>query len=156
MSRRSGEVTVGIVGTGLIGKERLKAIRTLSGLGRPCWCVGLCDPIAPDLRETAERFGVQAVGSLEALLDLRPDWVVVATPHDIAPGIAEACLRAGRRVLVEKPLGRSLAESRRIVTAASEPDQLWIGFNYRFFAGLRRAMEDHRRRDTSGNWCPPR
>jgi predicted dehydrogenase len=56
--------------------------------------------------------------------------------------LLRAILPSGVRVLVEKPLGRSLAEACSIVTQTRSAEQLLVGFNYRFFPGIRRALCD--------------
>ena len=72
---------------------------------------------------------------LDGLIALRPDWFVVATPHDRAVQIVPRLLATGARVLVEKPLGRSAAEAVSLARGAA-PGQLWVGLSYRFFAGV--------------------
>jgi predicted dehydrogenase len=138
------EVRVGVLGAGLIGNERLKALDRLARAGRRCTCVGLVDPVPGPLAETSARFGVPAFGSLDELLKAKPDWVVVATPHNVAGDLTIRALRAGCRVLIEKPPGRSSAEARRLLSEAGNPERLAVGFNYRFFAGLRALLGDAR------------
>jgi predicted dehydrogenase len=64
-------------------------------------------------------------------------------PHDTAVEITLAALQGGAQVLLEKPMGRDLQEARQLFQAGGE--RLRIGFNYRFFPGIRRALQDVRR-----------
>ena len=48
------------------------------------------------------------------------DLVVVATPMDSHASIASAALRAGKHVLLEKPMAGTLAEADELVTTANE------------------------------------
>src|SRR5260370_42466957 len=45
---------------------------------------------------------------------------------------------------MEKALGRSLEEARGIAGAGSRPEQLYVGFNYRFYEGIAAVIEDVR------------
>jgi 1,5-anhydro-D-fructose reductase (1,5-anhydro-D-mannitol-forming) len=49
----------------------------------------------------------------------RVDAVVVAVPPTLHPAIVEAACRAGKPLLVEKPLATSLAEARHIASMLS-------------------------------------
>lgn len=86
--------------------------------------------------------GIDIVPTVDALLAHNPDLVTIAIPHDVAGGVAIQCLNAGVNVLMEKPLGRDLAEATLISSAQQRHGQLTVGFNYRFFAGIRRLIED--------------
>src|SRR4051812_22840692 len=60
------------------------------------------------------------------------DVVEIATPNDTHAQIAIAAARAGKMVMCEKPLGRSVAESESMVRAVEEakvPNMVW--YNYR-------------------------
>lgn len=80
------------------------------------------------------------VASLDALLDLRPDAVVVALPHGL---LAEAALRviaAGRYLLLEKPVATRLDDARAVVAAARDAGVgAMVNFNHRFREEYRRA-----------------
>ena len=75
---------------------------------------------------------------------LKPDWVIVATPHDIAVELVEQILPWGSRILMEKPFGRSLSEAQCLASQIRYPGQLWLGLNYRFFPGIAQAISDAR------------
>ena len=127
---------IGLVGLGLIGRERLRAA-TANGLT----VVGGVDVQAtPATLDNS----IELVPTVDELLEREPHLITVAVPHDIAGAIAIRCLEAGANVLIEKPLGRTLDEGSAIAAAQQRPGQLTVGFNYRFFAGVRELIEDVR------------
>lgn len=63
---------------------------------------------------------VPAFATLEALLDAKPDVVVIATPPDSHLPVALAALRAGAHVFCEKPLANSVEEADVIAAAAQK------------------------------------
>ena len=70
------------------------------------------------------------------------DIVVVATPNAFLAEVSVAALGAGKHVLLEKPMGRSLQEARAIAAAASKSGKrVKVGFNHRYHPAIRRAHE---------------
>jgi len=136
-------IRIGVVGAGLIGRERILAIGELVRGELPVQLIGICDSTRPLLEAAAQEFGVPGFDQVEQLLSLEPDWVVVALPHDTSVPIALEILKRGYCVLLEKPMGRDLHEARQLFEAGG--DKLRVGFNYRFFAGIRHAIQDARR-----------
>jgi predicted dehydrogenase len=135
-------IRVSIVGLGLIGSERLRAVETLRRRGRAVGIDVCYDPFNPNLASILQGTGYEISTSLDGLIARRPDLVVVAVPHDVGPAIVRKLLSCGLKVLMEKPLGRSLDEARTIAACRAEPDQLWIGHNFRFFAGIGLLLDD--------------
>lgn len=70
-------------------------------------------------KELADRFGVRAYDDVDALF-ADVDAVAVALPPDIQAGLALRAARAGRHLLLDKPLSLSAAEGRAVVEAARE------------------------------------
>ena len=67
------------------------------------------------------RSGVDVTDSVEAVLERDDiDAVAIATPARTHQGIAESALRAGKHVLVEKPLSDSVEHGRSIVELAAD------------------------------------
>jgi predicted dehydrogenase len=62
----------------------------------------------------------------------------------VAVNLAERILPTGAKILMEKPFGRSLAEAEKLAGQMLEPDQIVVGFNYRFFPGIATLMADAR------------
>jgi predicted dehydrogenase len=130
---------VGIVGCGLIGRKRAEALRSQDSL------VGCVDVVSETAERLATDFGGRNCSSVEELLELEPQVVVVATSHDQLTPLAEQALDAGAHVLVEKPAGLGTAQIERLSRAADRSGRhVKVGFNHRFYPGLARvAAEVH-------------
>ncbi|WP_233582050.1 MULTISPECIES: Gfo/Idh/MocA family protein [unclassified Asaia] len=106
---------VGIVGAGHFGRfHALKA--------RDCpreQLVALYDPDPARAKNVAEEAGCTMAMSLEGLID-QVDAVIVAAPAEHHFPVASACLRAGRHVLVEKPIAATLEEAQALAELARE------------------------------------
>jgi len=72
------------------------------------------------------------------------DVVCVATPNGFLAEISIAALRAGKHVLLEKPMGRNLHEARAIAAAAAQAPgrHLKVGFNHRYHPAVARAHQE--------------
>lgn len=135
-------IQVGVVGAGLIGRERLDAVKKLSARGRPVQIGGVYDANSELTRKASVDFETKAHTSLEDLLAADYDLVVIALPHDITVPVALRALQTRSQVLVEKPMGRDLREADMLIEAGG--DRLRNGFNYRFYPGIRQALKDAR------------
>jgi predicted dehydrogenase len=127
---------VGIIGCGLIGAKRAAALGGDTLIG----CFDLDEPAADAL---ASRLGGTRCRTLDELLELDLDAVVVAVTHDgLAPAACHA-LRSGAHVLVEKPAGIGVAEIDRIEEAADAAQRrVKVGFNHRFHPATARAVAE--------------
>jgi predicted dehydrogenase len=127
-----------VVGAGLIGKRRaIEASRHPETR-----CVAVADPDAARAAEVAAAAGAAPAADWRAMLG-ECDVVVAATPNGYLADIAVTALEAGKHVLIEKPMGRNLAEARRMRDAAARAGRvLKIGFNHRYHPAI---AEAHRR-----------
>ena len=70
------------------------------------------------------------------------DVVDVVTPHDSHCEITVAALQAGKHVICEKPMGRTLAEADAMLAAAQEAGRrLLISMPQLYYPAIRRAKE---------------
>ena len=138
-------IRVAIIGAGLIGKERIKAINALHRKGKEIVVSGIYDPYVKNQGEISKEFLVNFYQTLDSLFQDNPNWIFIAVPHDVAVELTKKCLTNGFNVLVEKPLGRSYSEAKKIMEYVQRPDQLWVGFDYRFFKGINSALTDIKR-----------
>jgi predicted dehydrogenase len=71
-----------------------------------------------------------------ALAAVAADGVLVITPPDTHHAVATAALRAGKHVLLEKPLATTIDEARDLVQTADAVDRiLMVSQNYRYRPG---------------------
>ncbi len=98
----------------------------------------IADPSAGMIAEAAALApGATIVTSLDEMLALGLDGVVVASPSALHAEQSIRALAAGAAVFCQKPLGRSAAEARGVVDAARAADRLLaVDLSYRFTAGV--------------------
>jgi predicted dehydrogenase len=134
-----GRPRLGFLGVGWIGLHRMRAILE-SGAGRVAAIADAALPAAQAAAAAVE--GCEVVPSLEALLELGLDGLVIATPSALHAEQAVAALERGLAVFCQKPLGRTAAEARRVVDAARAADRLLgVDLSYRHVAGMDRVRE---------------
>jgi predicted dehydrogenase len=127
------------LGVGWIGRHRMEAIAR-SGVAE---IVGIADP-SPEARTAAAGIapGAALASDLEALLAHDLDGLVIATPSAQHAEQSIAALEHGVAVFCQKPLGRTAAETRRVVDAARSADRLLaVDLSYRQTAAMRRIRE---------------
>ena len=110
---------IGLIGAGVISHAHMAAFAA-----RPDRVVltAVCDPhqvLAANLAR--EGGGANVYTDHRAMIaDTNVDAVIIATPHFLHAALAGDCIRAGKPVLVEKPLACTLDEMRRLRALASE------------------------------------
>jgi predicted dehydrogenase len=127
---------VGIIGCGLIGLKRSKAL----GAGHLVACADINPAKAMVL---AGNDGTKAFGDWRGLLALlEVDIVIIATPHNSLAEITLAAIEAGKHVLVEKPAARNIADLAPVMAAAGRSRvKVRVGFNHRYHRAFRKARE---------------
>ncbi len=125
-------VDLGIIGCGrIVQRVHLRHLTSLGGVG----IAAFADP-SDDARAAVAKRLPDATGyadPAELLQHPGLDAVVIATPPATHAPLAEAALRAGLAVYVEKPLATTRAEAEGLLAAEVETrGTLNVGFNYRF------------------------
>ncbi len=130
---------LGFLGVGWIGRHRMEAIAR-SGFGQ---VAAVSDPSAEMTAAAQEAApGAEVVDGLDALLEMRVDGVVIASPSALHAEQSIRALEAGVAVFCQKPLGRTAKEVRRVVDAARAADRLLaVDLSYRFTEGMRHVRE---------------
>lgn len=125
---------LGFLGVGWIGRNRMQAILATG----KAEAVTICDP-NPELAQEALKLASDAtlVGSLDELLALAPDGVVIATPSALHAQQSIRAVKAGAAVFCQKPLGRNAAEVEAVLNAANDVDRLLgVDLSYRHTAAI--------------------
>lgn len=133
---------VGIVGCGLIGNKRLKA------LGKEDVLVAAADTnLARAQQLAASHAGAIASADWRDVTNhANVDLVIVATTNDMLAPVTLEAVKGGKHVLVEKPAARSAEELEPVAAAAREAFErngtvVKVGFNHRFHPALAKARE---------------
>ena len=132
--KSAGRPRLGFLGVGWIGRNRLEAIAQ-SGAGE---IVAIADPVHEmAVHASPLAPGAALIGSLDELLDLGIDGLVIATPSALHAQQAIAALEKGVAVFCQKPLGRDQAETHRVIEAARHSNRLLaVDLSYRFITGM--------------------
>jgi UDP-N-acetyl-2-amino-2-deoxyglucuronate dehydrogenase len=129
----------GIVGCGVIAPFHARSIADLPNAELRA----VMDVVPEKARERAAEFGAEAYTDLDALL-ARPDIdvVCVCVPSGLHAEIGVRAARAGKHVLVEKPIDISLAAADRLIEACHEFNvKLATISQHRFGPGMVRVRE---------------
>ncbi|MCB1122460.1 MAG: Gfo/Idh/MocA family oxidoreductase, partial [Verrucomicrobiae bacterium] len=132
------KIRVGIAGFGFIGPHHLDAIRRL-GIAE---VTAIATSSQRDAKAKAKQYGIEkAYGDWRLLVD-DPDLDVidVATPTNLHAPIALATIKAGKHILVDKPMALTTSEARQMLKAAERAGVVHaVTFNIRYNVMLQHA-----------------
>ena len=124
----SSPISIGVAGVGSIGRNHARVLSELPGVR----LAAIYDTDHGRALALAEEFNTEAVASLEDLAD-KVEAATVATPTVTHLEVASLLLRAGRHVLVEKPIAASSDEAQQLVDLAHQQQRiLQVGHIERF------------------------
>jgi predicted dehydrogenase len=107
---------VALVGCGLISDDHIRAYAAHAGRAKITVCYDIDREKAAS---RAERLEARVAASLEDILsDSNVDALEVCTPPHLHPEICIAAANAGKHVLCQKPLARTVAECDAMIAAA--------------------------------------
>jgi predicted dehydrogenase len=131
--------SVGIIGTGLMGRRRAEALRQFKDTRL--------------MAVTSDQSEQASLLSADMKCDMTDKWedlvarqdidiILVCTPPDSHLLLCVAALENGKHVLCEKPLARNPAEAEQIVDSArNNKMKLKCGFNHRHHPAIKQARE---------------
>jgi len=127
------DLRIGILGSGNMFDTHFRALRTMPGVKVVAVACG------SRAGRKAERHDLIWVESAQAMADREDiDAVVVTTPHALHAAHALPCLRAGKHVLVEKPMDVSAESCDRMIRAAEAAKvNLMVAHSHRYWAAGR-------------------
>jgi predicted dehydrogenase len=135
-ARAPDALRVALVGCGKIGRKRALALASDA-------LVSCYDSRHDAAQSLAAEVGITPAQTLEDLLELQPEVVIVSTSNDALAEVAVKALAAGAHVLVEKPGARSVRELDEIAERAASSSRLVkVGFNHRFHPGIARVATE--------------
>jgi predicted dehydrogenase len=130
---------VGFLGVGWIGRHRLQSILESGAVE----IAAVTDFDTATASEVASQIpGAVVAPSLDALLQLQLDGLVIATPTALHAEQAIAALKKDTAVFCQKPLGRSADETGRVIRAARLANRLLaVDLSYRFVRGVQKIKQ---------------
>ena len=104
---------------------------------------GVCDPVRARADALASKFGVPAYYDIDDFLAQKDiDAVSVLTPSGMHPEHVIACARAGKHVVVEKPMALRLQDADEMIRACDEAGvKLFVVKQNRFNVPVVKARE---------------
>ena len=111
-------MNVALAGQGAFGVKHLEAIRNIAGIK----VISLAGGRAETTQEVAEKFQIShwTTDLAETLEQPGLDAVILASPTQIHRAQAEACMRAGKHVLIEIPVADSLEDVEHLLRVQEE------------------------------------
>ncbi len=142
-----GSLKIGLVGTGFMGRTHSNAYHQVHRFfpqEAGAELVAVCSRDEAKARDFAAQWGFRSHETdWRALIERDDiDLVDIASPNDTHAEIAIAAAQAGKMVACEKPLGRTLAESRLMADAVDDAgvaNMVW--YNYRRVPALTLARQ---------------
>src|SRR5689334_15853808 len=111
------ELGFAIIGAGMVARYHATAIERTAGAR----LVAICRADQARAEETAAQFGVPCLADYTELLARDDvDAVCICTPSGMHAEQAIAAARAGKHVLVEKPIALTLADADAMIAACAQ------------------------------------
>ena len=116
------KMKIGIIGAGTIGSVHADAYKKVGDAD----LVALCDILPDTLAEKAKRHGIPLTYATHHELLANPDidGVSICVPNNMHAPIAIDALKAGKHVMLEKPMAMSTAEGEAICAARDAADKV--------------------------------
>jgi len=113
------KIKTGVVGVGSLGQHHARIYGTLPGAE----LIGVYDVNQRQAEEVARKTGCHAFASL-AELAAATEAISLAVPTDLHGETGAELIRAGRHLLIEKPIAATTEEAERLVELAREHNTL--------------------------------
>ncbi|MGV3774197.1 MAG: Gfo/Idh/MocA family protein [Verrucomicrobiales bacterium] len=140
MNRKSASLPkLGFLGVGWIGRSRMEAVAKKEAAG----ILAIAEP-SPELAAKALELApkAQQAASLDELLEMDLDGIVIATPSALHAEQSIKALERGMAVFCQKPLGRNGAETKQVIAAAKASDRLLgVDLSYRYLSGAQKIRD---------------
>jgi UDP-N-acetyl-2-amino-2-deoxyglucuronate dehydrogenase len=134
-------IKFGILGCGRIAKRHSDLLG--GGLVKGAKLVAVCDPVRERADAIAAKYGVPAFYDIDQFLAYQGmDAVSVLTPSGMHPPHVIACAKAGKHVVVEKPMALRLEDADSMIRACDEAGvKLFVVKQNRFNVPVVKARE---------------
>jgi len=127
-------LNVGVIGVGNMGKHHARVYSEIKG----CRLAAVSDTDEARGKKIAEQHGCKYFRDYRAMLG-KVDAVSIAVPTAFHKAVALECIRAGKHVLIEKPIADTVESAREIIEAARKNKvKIAVGHVERFNPGVQK------------------
>ncbi|MGI0106120.1 Gfo/Idh/MocA family protein [Salinimicrobium sp. WS361] len=125
------ELSLGFLGVGWIGRNRMEAI--LNNTGAKAAVITEPDSENCDAAQKSAKNAILKTSSEALFAEKDLDGIVIATPSAMHAQQSMEALKAGKAVFCQKPLGRTAEEVEQVVAASREANKLLsVDLSYRY------------------------
>ena len=125
------ELSLGFLGVGWIGRNRMEAI--LNNTGAKAAAITEPDSENCDAAKKSAKNAILKTSSEALFAEKDLDGIVIATPSAMHAQQSMEALKAGKAVFCQKPLGRTAEEVEQVVAASREANKLLsVDLSYRY------------------------
>ncbi len=132
-------IRVGLVGTGFVAKLRAEILQQ----DLRAKLVAVVGNTTGKTAEFAQKYDVDALASVEDLVSLDIDLVIVATINNEHGSVCRQALQHGKHVVVEYPLSLDVYEAEELINLASRQNKLLHVEHIELLGGLHQALKEN-------------
>jgi len=131
-----GKIRIGVVGTGHLGAFHAKAYSLLKKK-QGIHLSGICDTRKDRVKEIAKKYNTRYFTNYHDMID-EVDAISLAVPTNLHYDLAKDFLNAGKHILIEKPITKTLEEADELIAIAKKNKLiLQVGHIERFNPAVR-------------------
>lgn len=108
-------INVAVIGVGYLGQHHARIYSELDNVK----LIGVVDVDTKRAEEIAKKYGCDWYGDYREMLD-KVDALSIVTPTTMHYKIAMDCIKAGKDILIEKPITTTVEEANRLIDAAEK------------------------------------
>lgn len=112
-------LNIGVIGVGYLGQHHARIYSELSSEQGSVRLVGIVDADTKRAEEISNKYGCEVFGDYKDILS-RVDALSIVTPTTMHYQIAMDCIKAGKDILIEKPIATTVEEADRLIDAADK------------------------------------
>ncbi|WP_026703119.1 Gfo/Idh/MocA family protein [Salibacterium aidingense] len=133
------DVTVAVIGAGIIAEEHLQAVEAVEGLH----ALAVADINAQKAEMLAERYNTRSYTDYQDMIKTEtPNMVIITLPHYLHKEASVFSAEQGCHILLEKPMALTAAECEKIIQSARKNRvQLMVGHIQQYFHENRTAKQ---------------
>jgi predicted dehydrogenase len=136
-------MVIGIIGVGLIGKQRLICLCNSPKVSK----IYILETNLQTVKSIADSKFIdsQKIAFCSDLIDFQSkdiDKYILSGNHKVNYEYIKLFIPLGKKILIEKPMGRNLEEAKIISNLELFNKQICVGFNYRFMPGVEKILKE--------------